>query len=118
MAKLFTKGQVVAAQFISWHGRRISDVREVTITKAGPSWATFTAGGVEFRASQETGHIDGRGYTSPGQLWASLAEYTAHAERVAAWLKLTAALRDMREPPPGCSLASINEAAKLLGIDR
>lgn len=116
MAKLFTKGQVAAAQFRAWHGRRFNDVREVAIIKAGPSWATFRVGGTEYRASQETGVIDGGGYTSPGRLWQSMAEYRAHADLALAWAGLTAAVRDMREPPPGCSAADIVAAAQLLKV--
>lgn len=104
---------------VLWYvpSQRYGSARLVTIEKVGRVWATFDRG--LHRARTVDGYVDGGEFSSPGTLWPSEAEHTAHVARALAWERFCNQLhgfRFVRVIPELATVENIAKCRELLGI--
>ena len=84
--------------------------RTEEVTKVGRNWIYLARD----RFDCESMELDGAGYSSPGKVYLSEAEYIATTEISKAWVGLVSRLS--YTPPKGATLSDISAAAKLLQV--
>lgn len=94
MTQTHAQGWQVGMQVFVVRGDRPSNLRTSTetITKIGRKWVTLGEGWADEQFDAETGWLNGKGYSSPGRVWASEDEYRLSLATEQAW---TAMKRDM-----------------------
>jgi hypothetical protein len=83
------------------------DLKQATITKIGRNWIYFDDGGREDRFDATTRRLDGKGYSSPGEVYTSAAEYEETTERYKLWRDLRGAMG--YKPPKGMTADRIRQ---------
>ena len=82
-----TVGQKV--WFQPWEKRHYRKACELTVTKVGRKWVTFSDGkNWEPRAEVGSLSIDGCGHSSPGRIWEDCAAYNSDLVREQSYNKL------------------------------
>ena len=88
---------------------------EATITAIGRKWITFSRGpGREDRFNAETMNLDGKGYSSPGRVWQSKAEYEETLAINHAWQNLFFKFRNLHTRPDHITEQDIAEIMRKL----
>lgn len=70
-----------------------------------------------YRFDYKTGYIDGKGFTSPGRVYASEADYHATRAAEVAWRAFLQRLNRQYRKPDGITADAIIEARRLLALD-
>lgn len=86
----------------------------VTVQSVGRKWANIT-GTYNGRIDIVTLQVDSGGYAPPGRCYASRQDWLDAAAPQLAWQQLVSGLAKGR--PEAVSLADIQQAAKLLGVE-
>lgn len=94
-------------------GRLSPKPRNITITKVARKWVYFGPDHLGERFDPATGSVDGRGYSSPGIVWRSEAEWRERTTVETLYAELR---RRMGAPDRGVSVADVQQAALLLRI--
>lgn len=87
--------------------------REVEVESVGRKWAYLKGRGGD-RFDIKTGRLDGRGFTSNANVYFSEADWCAETEADALFIRFRQSVSYARKQ--GITVASITEAAKLLGV--
>ena len=95
-------------------GRGFGRPCDATVTKIARKWAYLDIhkfGRAAVRFNPKSGCVDGRGYSSPGQVYPSQKVYDDHIARQEKWWGLCAMMRERVSPPDHLSADDINEIA-------
>lgn len=112
----YTLNQTV---WVYLHRYQAPKLTPFTITKIGRKWISLAreAGGREvYRFDATTLEIDGRDYTSPGEVYLSEEAFTQEQDRKTAWNHLWNQVRHCNHPPAGLTKEAVAEVLKLLGL--
>ena len=72
--------------FVAFNDRRSGNLnKEMTITKIGRKWLTLGDGWDSVRVDADTMHLDGRGYSSPGDAYLSQEDWESSTELGKQW---------------------------------
>lgn len=98
--------------------RRRGEPYPVTVTKVGRKWVYITRFGHDSnRFDPATGAVDGGQYTPPASVWRSREEWEAACALQREWSHFRRALDRNMNPPEGVSMADIERAATILGVN-
>jgi hypothetical protein len=86
----------------------------VTVTKVGRMWAN--ADKICNRINITTGHIDGKGYHSPGRVYLSHEAYAADSALQKEWEKFKSIVHKRWTIPAALTVADIKRAHELLKL--